>query len=431
MNEINKENQENNLKIQITEKIPLSEDLIIHDSNPTYSEFQKSSQKINYLLKALHDFSNRYDMDARNILTGKKFLLSFNEIISLIKDVIDYQSKIIELDISEKEKIQEISQDYINNLSYTIFSFDKIDILNYSTKGKINSKHNQIYNNHTLYNKKYSKTLPRFSFSNSIMTTNNNKEEIPDKDNKSKSKYSNYLKENENQRIKINKIENENKKEKKSQRKEVNSNNYNSKSIKKYKININNKEIKRQNSQNLKIYDKTKNRELKNKNEERKAIKREDTNNKINKNKKITNLKTKIYASNIKSNYNIPKTTKNPTKKESNGQIEYALKNNSVILRSYSANINNRNNKLSIMDNYNSLNDLEKKILDSQLTKEGYIIKGKINIFNNVPKPSILANKLLESSIKYINDYNGVNEEEKKRNNYNKHNHTNINKKKK
>ena len=142
-------------------------------------------------------------------------------------------------------------------------------------------------------------------------------------------------------------------------------------------------------------------------------------------------MKTKIYASNIKSNYNIPKTTKNPTKKESNGQIEYALKNNSVILRSYSANINNRNNKLSIMDNYNSLNDLEKKILDSQLTKEGYIIKGKINIFNNVPKPSILANKLLESSIKYINDYNGVNEEEKKRNNYNKHNHTNINKKKK
>ena len=78
---------------------------------------------------------------------------------------------------------------------------------------------------------------------------------------------------------------------------------------------------------------------------------------------------------------------------------------------------------------YSTFNNFEQKLLDTQPVKEGYVIKGKINIYNNVPKPSILANKLLESSKKFINDYNGVKKEEKKRNTL--INHSLNNKKKK
>ena len=53
--------------------------------------------------------------------------------------------------------------------------------------------------------------------------------------------------------------------------------------------------------------------------------------------------------------------------------------------------------------------------MDCQYIKDGYVVKGKINIYNNVPKPSLLANKLLEKSKKFISDYNGFNEEEKRR----------------
>ena len=435
MNEINKEK---NIKTELSERIPTTEDFKIYDSKSTYSESQKSSQKNNYLLKALQDFSNRYNLDTRNILIGKKFLITFSEIISLIKDVLEYQIKIIELDISEKEKIQEISQDYINNLSYTIFSFDKIDIKNNISKNNNNSKYNQTYRHQMLYNKKLNKTQPKFNLSHSVLTTyaNNNNEEKSNKNNKSISKYFN----SEIQKIKINKIEHENKKDNNRMKKEIKCFNPNNKSVTKYKSNIINTEINDEIPQNLKVRCRQNNNEIKNKKEEKKLIKKEDNKNKINKNNKKNNLKTKIYASNIKAHYKNQKKETDSAKEKFNSinsQMNFSLKNNSVILRSCSANIENKNikdKKSNIFDAfkyYNSFNDLEKNLLDSQSVKEGYIIKGKINIFSNIPKPSILANKLLESSKKYINDYNGANEEERKRNNFNKYNHSHIHKKKK
>ena len=168
----------------------------------------------------------------------------------------------------------------------------------------------------------------------------------------------------------------------------------------------------------------------------KKKIKKEEKTNKSNKNKKL-NLKTLISSTDIKANYNNPLTTRNSTSRDFNSfnnQLDYAAKNSSVILRSSSLNNNNNKEvKYNFMDAYNfysSFNDLEKKLLNSNTAKEGNIIKGKINIISKVPKPSILANKLLESSKKFINDYNGVNEEEKKKNSYLKHSHSKNKKKK-
>ena len=434
MNKHNEKKTETNYSNPIKENILTSEDQKKIEVRLTYQGAQKPSQKINYLLKAIQDFSNRYDMDTRNILTGKKFLLNFGDIISLIKDVINYQNKIIELDILEKEKIQEISQDYINNLSYTIFSFEKIDILSEEIKEKKKYRHKQGLKNQALYNKNFNNSQIKFSVNNSNTNTyGNNYEEIDNKSSRILTRYlsTNYLKEAESYKIKNQGNETEvlKEKEKDKIKKEIKNNNKNI-------INIKNQNNKISDiSQNIKTSYKPKNRILANKSEEKIIIKKEDSKNKIKRNKKGKSLNTKIYVTNIRTNYNNPKTTKSNKNTDFNffnSHIDLALKNNSVILKSGSLKNKNTKNKLNILDAYNfysTFNDFEQKLLDTQPVKEGYVIKGKINVYSNVPKPSILANKLLESSKKFINDYNGVKKEEKKRNSF--INHSLNNKKKK
>ena len=432
MDEFNGKKKENNLSNEVSEKIPTSEDQKMHESKSTYSESLKPKQKLNFLLKALEEFSSRYESDSLNILTDKKFLITFGEIISLIKNIIEYQNKIIEMDISEKDKIQEVSQDFINNLSYIIFSYEKVDLLKTELIDK-NKNNNKKYRNQILYSKKISETQPRFSLSNSNINFGNNKEETGSKINKNMKKFfsSNFSNEKQNIKAKNKKNDEQKIKGKNILKKEIKCYNSNIKSIRSKNIyNTNN------NDKNLKTPFKPKIKELNKKEEDEKKIKKEEKTNKSNKNKKL-NLKTLISSTDIKANYNNPLTTRNSTSRDFNSfssQLDYAVKNSSVILRSSSLNNNNNKEvKYNFMDAYNfysTFNDLEKKLLNSNTVKEGNIIKGKINIISKVPKPSILANKLLESSKKFISDYNGVNEEEKKKNSYLKHSHSKNKKKK-
>ena len=400
MNKLNEENQEKNLKNELFENSPISIEQKHQETKSTFSGSIKPLKKLNYLIKVIQDFSKRYNSDSMNALTDKKFLLSFNQIISLINEVIDYQNKIIELESSEKEKMQNISQDFINKLSYTIFSYEKVEILN-NEKNKYKS--NKKIRNQILYNKKISKPQPRFNFSNSNIISNNNIEEDVKKNNNTMSKYfsSNYIAETNNIQIKTKKKD------------EIKEKNKLHKVIKCYNSNIRSyKNYKTEGNKNFKKEEKIK----------------------INKNKNLKIISTTFYTTNIKENYNNPKTTRNSEKKQLNtfnSHLDYSLKNNSVILRSSSLkNKSYKENETNIMayNFYNTFNDFEQKLLDSQPVKEGYIIKGKINIFSKVPKPSILANKLLECSKKYINDYNGVNEEERKKNRFHTHSHSFKNK---
>ena len=129
-------------------------DKVIPNNTPTLLP------KGEYLLKAIKDFSSRYDKDNRNILKNKKFLVSFDDLMTLIKDTINSQNSINDLNITQTEKLKDITQDFINNLSYTIFSFEKIETfndnsyLNYSMKipkknsfNALNSKNNFFSNN--------------------------------------------------------------------------------------------------------------------------------------------------------------------------------------------------------------------------------------------------------------------------------------------
>ena len=149
---------EHNNKLNETEIICPSE--LSLDEKNTYNDSilrsLKESQysltnKSNILLNSLKEFSNRYDIDDRKIIKSKKFLISFNELISLIKFALEFQIKI---NNSLNEYLNEISQDFINNLSYYIFSFEKIDINKQNEYQTINCNNNKYKESWYSNNKK-------------------------------------------------------------------------------------------------------------------------------------------------------------------------------------------------------------------------------------------------------------------------------------
>ena len=122
-----------------------------NSNNNNIKNNKNSTNPTNILLNSLQDFFNRYEKDDRKILSNKKFIVSFKEIISLIRESMVAQQQIDNIiytinDYNNKNNynanIQKINQKYINDLSYNIFSFDKIDIgygFNLKKKKKINS----------------------------------------------------------------------------------------------------------------------------------------------------------------------------------------------------------------------------------------------------------------------------------------------------
>ena len=109
----------------------------------------------NILLNSLKDFSNKYNSDDRKILSNKKFLLTFNELISLIKEAIETQVKIFETDANQIETLKNLTQDFINDLSYNIFSYEKIEVKQHQ---KINNIKNPTIKNKTINNHNYNST---------------------------------------------------------------------------------------------------------------------------------------------------------------------------------------------------------------------------------------------------------------------------------
>ena len=170
--------EHNNNKLNETEIICPSE--ISLDEKNTYNDSilksLKESQyslpnKTNILLNSLKEFSNRYDIDDRQIIKSKKFLISFNDLIALIKFALEFQIKV---NNSINEYINEISQDFINNLSYYIFSFEKIDT-NKQNQNKFNNNNNI-------------KTMHKKSIINNNINKNKNEEK---KNNKMNDSYKN------------------------------------------------------------------------------------------------------------------------------------------------------------------------------------------------------------------------------------------------
>ena len=95
------------------------------------------------------------------------------------------------------------------------------------------------------------------------------------------------------------------------------------------------------------------------------------------------------------------------------------VKNSSFVLNNKSKDENNIDKKSNLNLN-KSMNDITNK--DNKLIyySQNNIVQGvRKKIINRVvPRPSNLANKLLERGIKYITEFNGMEEEEQKKIHY-------------
>lgn len=124
--------------------------MISTNNNNISSVLNNNTNQSKILFNSLQDFLNRFEKDDKKILSNKKFIISFQELISLIKESMIAQQQIDNLvnNINDNNKnyyninIQKINQKFINDLSYNIFSFDKIDIcydFNIKKKKTLNS----------------------------------------------------------------------------------------------------------------------------------------------------------------------------------------------------------------------------------------------------------------------------------------------------
>ena len=363
-------NVEHNNKLNETEIICPSE--ISLDEKNTYNDSilrsLKESQyhltdKSNILLNSLKEFSNRYDLDDRKIMKSKKFLISFKDLINLIKFALEFQIKI---NNSLNEYFNEISQDFINNLSYYIFSFDKIDVCN----------QNECYTNNS----------------------NNN---------------------NQSNNDKLNTINQKNNKDKKKKKEEEKQNIYRNKLI---RFDKKHKNIKEHRS----LYLNVKSPVSKNK----KKIKEEaEINYSLKNNKsaeKRTRSNTYFTLDSIKNDENKKKILNKSTEKRRNiKQNEKTLSKNKNTnsFSIFTACENIKNSSLIIkVKNSRKSSCVEQNRINSKKNTyynqcKNYAIKKEI-LSNNIIRPSNMANKLLQKGIKYINDFANLKEEECKKKYY-------------
>ena len=354
----------NNNKLNETEIICPSE-LSLDEKNTYNDSILKSlkdsqyflSNKSNILLNSLKEFSNRYDLDDRKIMKSKKFLISFNDLITIVKFALEFQIKI---NNSLNEYLNEISQDFINNLSYYIFSFEKVDI----------SKQNDYYTNYNTYNSVYSENNKKTTKYNKNIKSDEEKQNI-NRNKKIKVNNNNRKNISANRSLYLNIKSPKNKKEKN----KINENEIN-------KSRRNNKSVEKRSKSNADfVLNISKNQENNKKNinkstDKRKNIKEKD----LNKNRNTNSFSIFTVCENLKNSSFIIKTSK--TRKAS------CIEQN---------NNNNKNKKNTYYNQYQNIG-IKKQILG-----------------NNIIRPSNMANKLLQKGIKYINDFANLKEEENKK----------------
>ena len=342
----------------------------------------------NSLIDALRNFSVKYELEDKKIFSDYKFVISFEELINLIRYCLDSQKTLHEFEIEETNKLNSFTQNFIKNISNYINSYEKVEKVNPMPKNSYKNKYtlnnaNINFNTHKVNNRKSSSIIKSSSCWIDLAKT---KMKLP--------KYKQNITKNFQTNLKNNK----------------NSNNG--------KLNICTKPNKIKKEENLndeQNYTNTyfKRKKYKNslkvvKNHLNKSIRRRRNNRGY-----FTELNNNIGSTN-KSNLN-----KSAEKRKTFGSYindgkpmsiftacEF-LRSSSFVLKNKNKNADDNNEKNI---NYNS-NRTKKEIrLDDD--KNVWYYNGK------APRPSNFTSKLLEKGIKFIDDFNGLKEEEKKKKNY-------------
>lgn len=394
----------------------LLDELILNNCLLSKNKKDEKNYNSNILIKSLQDFSKRCESSYGKLFYEKNYLISLNEIITLIQNSINAQQQLdnyiyntnSENSESNINNIKSLNQKFINDLNYNIFSIEKINnnyycfnkikkknyknkklsssrlfVTPHNIKNRINSIFNNIekeifINGYEILNGNY--TLKEIStYSESIKSakernknekTNNNNNLLKGKNQKQKN--------NESKLVKKRVLSNQNKKYKDKK------NSSKSKSV----INENNLSNELRNISTF--------------------TSREITNNQKNRNSllKLSNTsKTTKYDKNMKT-FDIFKICQNMKKDK-----QKKNKDSGPLIRSNSSNLINDINDF----NDNFLKKSLKSLGFSQINEKTKLSTGiKKIIISNTCKPTNLANHLLIKGKKYINEFNKMDEESKK-----------------
>ena len=371
------------------------DELILNNCLLSKNKKDEKNYNSNILIKSLQDFSKRCESSYGKLFYEKNYLISLNEIITLIQNSINAQQQLdnyiyntnSENSESNINNIKSLNQKFINDLNYNIFSIEKINN-NYYCFNKIKKKN---YKNKKL------------SSSRLFVTPHNIKNRI-------NSIFNNIEKEifingyeilNGNYTLKEisnNLLKGKNQKQK----------NNESKLVKKRVLSNQNKKYKdKKNSSKSKsvINENNLSNELRNIST---FTSREITNNQKNGNSllKLSNTsKTTKYDKNMKT-FDIFKICHNMKKDK-----QKKNKDSGPLIRSNSSNLINDINDF----NDNFLKKSLKSLGFSQINEKKKLSTGiKKIIISNTCKPTNLANHLLIKGKKYINEFNKMDEESKK-----------------
>ena len=353
-----------------------------HDENKQYfnttikkKKFTKknSFKDTDLLINELKDFSVKYELYDQKIMKNPKFVLSFDELISLIRFTIESQIKLNNyLKFEDIDNSKTFSKEFINELSNYIYSYEKVEKINPDSK-----------------NKKKLKSPPEKENININSNICRNKKPISIIINKSPS----YWIDGKKTSI----IEN-----KKKEKQKVEKNGYTHIKNKSSNNFIQGSKSYYRNKGTSKLFSSDYNRmsEKYKKNENKKKEHLNRSVEKLIKNKN-ENKSLSIYTAceNLKSS-------------------SFLVKNKSNLFtsteQSEKRNIKKKNNNYSSNNNLNIDKTKEKKNI-IYYNKNMMIGVKKYVITSNLPKPSNLANKLLQNGRKFITEFNGIKEEEKKK----------------
>ena len=394
-NELNKSDIISEKKVYYNENKQYFKTTIKKKKNKTYSNLKDAY----LLLNSLKDFSVKYEFDNQN---EQKFIITFNELISLISLTLKTQIKLYHYLQDEPDNSKNISQEFINNLIYYFYSYEKLEkISNIKSKKNFKAYSEKEYTSINA-NKAKSKKLISIINKNPYYW-------IPEK----------KVFNNEN-------LKKDKQKEQKIYQEHIQSKNniiddcdQNTKSF-----------FRRSKGKKLFSPEKSKNSEIENKSK-----------NYLNRSvERRHNIKFANFSSNEKENLK-KKLNKNNEKRKSAIDIKKENKNKNKDLSIFTACENIRsssfmgkNNKKREFACTEKLEKTDKNIYNSSISinfgkkkesKNMFFSNKNINmgvkkkiITSNVPKPSNLANKLLQNGRKFINEFNGIKEEERRKQYY-------------
>ena len=358
----------------------------------------------NSLINAVRNFSVKYELEDKKVFSDYKFVISFEDLIKLIRYCLDSQKTLNEIEIEETNKINIFTQNFIKDISNYINSYEKVEKVNPMPKNSYKNKYNLNnaninFNTNKVDNRKSSSIIK--SSSCWIDLTKTKMKFSQKKENLNKNIQSNLKSNKNSNKGKLYLVSNQNKLKNEEILNEVQ--NYTNTYFKRKKY---------KNSLNL-FSPKNKPKNKENSIKETKNHLNKSIRGRRNNRGYFTELNNNIGSIN-KSNLNKSaekrktfESYKNDGKPMSIFTACEFLRSSSFVLKNKNKNANDNSEKNI---NYNSNRNKKDVKLDDD--KNVWYYNGK------APRPSNFTSKLLEKGIKFIDDFNGLKEEEKRKKNY-------------